>query len=66
MTPSYLRTFELSEAPFSKELPDTELWLPPRSSCSSNYLGGVISSIPGFSSYNSIWSTWLGHSSPYV
>src|SRR5690606_27573594 len=29
MTPSYLRTFELREPPFSKELPDTELWLPP-------------------------------------
>jgi general secretion pathway protein A len=29
MTASYLRAFELSEAPFSKELPDAELWLPP-------------------------------------
>ncbi|WP_428267715.1 ExeA family protein [Haliangium sp.] len=26
---SYLRIFELREPPFSKELPDTELWLPP-------------------------------------
>jgi type II secretory pathway predicted ATPase ExeA len=29
MTPSYLTTFGLREAPFSKELPDAELWLPP-------------------------------------
>jgi general secretion pathway protein A len=29
MTPSYLTTFGLREAPFSKELPDSDLWLPP-------------------------------------
>jgi general secretion pathway protein A len=29
MTPGYLRTFELSLAPFSKEVPEDELWLPP-------------------------------------
>ena len=29
MTPGYLRTFELSLVPFSKEVPDDELWLPP-------------------------------------
>jgi type II secretory pathway predicted ATPase ExeA len=29
MTANYLRVFELREAPFSKELPDAELWLSP-------------------------------------
>jgi len=29
MTPSYLTTFGLREAPFSKEIPDADLWLPP-------------------------------------
>jgi len=29
MTPAYLTIFGLREAPFSKEIPDAELWLPP-------------------------------------
>jgi general secretion pathway protein A len=29
MTARYLRAFGLHEAPFSKELPDAALWLPP-------------------------------------
>jgi general secretion pathway protein A len=29
MTPAYLATFGLTEAPFSKEIPDAQLWLPP-------------------------------------
>ena len=28
MTPAYLSAFDLREAPFSKEIPDADLWLP--------------------------------------